>query len=462
MGATQTQEEKFIHMTQEPVPHLICELAGPTIISMLVTSFYNMADTFFVGQVGTSATGAVGIAFSVMAVIQAFGFFFGHGSGNYVSRKLGAQEFDEAAKMAATGFVSAFIMGLVIMAAGLAFLDPLCHMLGATDTILPYARSYLGFILIGAPYMTASLVLNNQLRFQGSAFYAMIGIASGAVINIVLDPIFIFVFHMGIGGAALATIISQFISFCLLIAGTRRGGNLRLDIRKFSPSLERYKIILNGGAPSLCRQGLGSVATACMNLMARPYGDAAIAAMSIVMRITQFAASVMIGFGQGFQPVCGFNYGAKKYGRVKEGFWFCVRVSTVFLCIMAVCGWFGAELLVTIFRKGDPDVIRYGTRALRLQCISFPLVGWITMCNMMMQTMGKGVRATILSMSRQGLFFIPLVLTLPAYDGLFGVQVSQPISDVVSFLVAIPLEIGVLREMTREMRAMEMESGITT
>ena len=231
MGATQTQEEKFIHMTQEPVPHLICELAGPTIISMLVTSFYNMADTFFVGQVGTSATGAVGIAFSVMAVIQAFGFFFGHGSGNYVSRKLGAQEFDEAAKMAATGFVSAFMMGLVIMVAGLAFLDPLCHMLGATDTILPYARSYLGFILIGAPYMTASLVLNNQLRFQGSAFYAMIGIASGAVINIVLDPIFIFVFHMGIGGAALATIISQFISFCLLIAGTRRGGNLRIDIR---------------------------------------------------------------------------------------------------------------------------------------------------------------------------------------------------------------------------------------
>ena len=265
MAAIQSQEEKFIHMTQEPVPHLICELAGPTIISMLVTSFYNMADTFFVGQVGTSATGAVGVSFSVMAVIQAFGFFFGHGSGNYVSRKLGAQEFDEAAKMAATGFVSAFIMGLVIMVVGLGNLEGLCRLLGATDTILPYAKDYLRFILIGAPYMTAALVLNNQLRFQGSAFYAMIGIASGAVVNIALDPLLIFVFHMGTAGAALATIISQFISFCLLFNGTRKGGNLRIDIRKFSPSLERYKIILNGGMPSLCRQGLGSVATTCIH-----------------------------------------------------------------------------------------------------------------------------------------------------------------------------------------------------
>ena len=449
MGATQTQEEKFIHMTQEPVPHLICELAGPTIISMLVTSFYNMADTFFVGQVGTSATGAVGIAFSVMAVIQAFGFFFGHGSGNYVSRKLGAQEFDEAAKMAATGFVSAFIMGLVIMAAGLAFLDPLCHMLGATDTILPYARSYLGFILIGAPYMTASLVLNNQLRFQGSAFYAMIGIASGAVINIVLDPIFIFVFHMGIGGAALATIISQFISFCLLIAGTRRGGNLRLDIRKFSPSLERYKIILNGGAPSLCRQGLGSVATACMNLMARPYGDAAIAAMSIVMRITQFAASVMIGFGQGFQPVCGFNYGAKKYGRVKEGFWFCVKVAAVFLLVIGALGFAFAPQLIALFRD-DPGVIAIGTVALRFQCVTFFFQAWITMSNMMLQTIGRTVPATFVAMARQGIFFIPLVWLLSLSPlGLLGVQMAQSVSDLLTLAAAVPIQLYVLRQMSQ-------------
>ena len=443
------QEEKVIKMTTTPVEKLICSLAGPTIISMLVTSFYNMADTFFVGRIGTSATAAVGIVFSVMAVIQAFGFFFGHGSGNYVSRKLGEQNFEEASKMAATGFVSAFIAGLGIMAVGLIFLEPLCYLLGATPTILPHAKAYMGVILLGAPYMTAALVLNNQLRFQGSAFYAMIGLTSGAVLNIALDPLLIYVFDMGVAGAAWATIFSQFVSFCLLFRGTRVEGNLHIKLRNFSPSVRRYKIILNGGAPSLCRQGLGSVSTACMNLMARPYGDAAIAAMSIVTRITNFAASVMTGFGQGFQPVCGFNYGAKKYRRVQKGFWFCVRVSTVFLLGMAILGWFGAQGLVSLFRK-DPEVIRYGTRSLRFQCISFPLIGWITMCNMMMQTIGKGFRASIMAMSRQGLFFIPLVIILSARMGFLGIQISQPISDVISFIVAIILQSSVLWEMNRE------------
>ena len=424
---------------------------------MLVTSFYNMADTFFVGKIGTSATGAVGIVFSVMAIIQAFGFFFGHGSGNYVSRKLGEKDFEEASRMAATGFVSAFLAGLVIMIVGLIFLEPLCYLLGATPTILPHAKSYLRIILIGAPYMTAALVLNNQLRFQGSAFYGMIGITSGAVLNIVLDPLFIYVFHMGVAGAALATIISQFVSFLLLLRGTGTGGNVHIDLRKFSPSIQRYKIIINGGSPSLCRQGLSSVSTACMNLMARPYGDAAIAAMSIVMRITNFAASIMTGFGQGFQPVCGFNYGARKFRRVQKGFWFCVRLSTVFLLGMSVLGWFGASGLVALFQREDQEVIAFGTRALRFQCISFPLLGWITMCNMMMQTIGKGVRASIMAMSRQGLFFIPLVIVLSSRIGFLGVQMSQPISDVLSFLVAIILQASVLREMNLQVKKEEAE-----
>ena len=453
----QKQEQKYIKMTTTPVEKLICSLAGPTIVSMLVTSFYNMADTFFVGKIGTSATGAVGIVFSVMAIIQAFGFFFGHGSGNYVSRKLGEKDFEEASRMAATGFVSAFLAGLVIMIVGLIFLEPLCYLLGATPTILPHAKSYLRIILIGAPYMTAALVLNNQLRFQGSAFYGMIGITSGAVLNIVLDPLFIYVFHMGVAGAALATIISQFVSFLLLLRGTGTGGNVHIDLRKFSPSIQRYKIIINGGSPSLCRQGLSSVSTACMNLMARPYGDAAIAAMSIVMRITNFAASIMTGFGQGFQPVCGFNYGARKFRRVQKGFWFCVRLSTVFLLGMSVLGWFGASGLVALFQREDQEVIAFGTRALRFQCISFPLLGWITMCNMMMQTIGKGVRASIMAMSRQGLFFIPLVIVLSSRIGFLGVQMSQPLSDVLSFLVAIILQASVLREMNLQVKKEEAE-----
>ena len=309
-------------MTQTPIPKLICQLAVPTIISMLVTSFYNMADTFFVGKINTSATAAVGVVFPLMAIIQAFGFFCGHGSGNYISRQLGAQNFEDASRMSATGFVTAFVLGLCILGVGFAFTDPLLYIMGSTETILPYARDYMRIILLGAPYMTASLVLNNQLRFQGSAFYSMIGITFGAVLNVGLDPLFIFVFDMGVAGAAWATILSQFVSFCLLIAGTFRGGNLKLNLRNFSPSLKYYKNIVKGGTPSLCRQGLGSFATICLNLMAGPYGDAAIAAMSIVTRITQFANSIVIGFGQGFQPVCGFNYGAKLYARVREGFWF--------------------------------------------------------------------------------------------------------------------------------------------
>lgn len=455
MGAEEQRQQKFDRMTKTPIPRLIGELAVPTIISMLVTSFYNMADTFFVGKINTSATAAVGIVFPLMAMIQAFGFFCGHGSGNYISRQLGAHNFEDASKMSATGFVSAFVLGLGILVVGFLFTDPLLHIMGSTETILPYARSYMRIILIGAPYMTASLVLNNQLRFQGSAFYSMIGITTGAVLNIVLDPLFIFVLDMGVAGAALATIISQFVSFCLLIAGTFRGGNLRLNLRDFSPSLKYYQNIVKGGAPSLFRQGLGSFATVCLNLMAGPYGDAAIAAMSIVTRISQFAASVVIGFGQGFQPVCGFNYGAKLFKRVQEGFWFCVKFCTSVLLVAAVCGWIFSPNLIDIFLKTDPLVIEYGSQALRLQALTFPLVGWITIANMMLQTIGKTVKASLLAMSRQFLFFVPVILTLPGFLGILGVQLSQPIADFCSFLLAVPLSISVLREMSHEQEQLE-------
>ena len=455
MGAEEQRQQKFDRMTKTPSPRLIGELAVPTIISMLVTSFYNMADTFFVGKINTSATAAVGIVFPLMAMIQAFGFFCGHGSGNYISRQLGAHNFEDASKMSATGFVTAFVLGLGILVVGFLFTDPLLHIMGSTETILPYARSYMRIILIGAPYMTASLVLNNQLRFQGSAFYSMIGITTGAVLNIVLDPLFIFVLDMGVAGAALATIISQFVSFCLLIAGTFRGGNLRLNLRDFSPSLKYYQNIVKGGAPSLFRQGLGSFATVCLNLMAGPYGDAAIAAMSIVTRISQFAASVVIGFGQGFQPVCGFNYGAKLFKRVQEGFWFCVKFCTSVLLVAAVCGWIFSPNLIGIFLKTDPLVIEYGSQALRLQALTFPLVGWITIANMMLQTIGKTVKASLLAMSRQFLFFVPVILTLPGFLGILGVQFSQPIADFCSFLLAVPLSISVLREMSHEQEQLE-------
>ena len=350
--------------------------------------------------------------------------------------------------MAATGFFFAMIAGLIICVTGLLFLEPLAYFLGSTDTILPYAKSYLSIILIGAPWMTASIVLNNQLRFQGSAAYGMVGISVGAIINIVLDPILIFGCNMGISGAALATIISQFISFCILLRQCTKGGNISIKFKNFVPSLHYLILISQGGLPSLGRQGLASLATICLNRAAGPYGDAAIAAMGVVQRITMFGGSAMIGFGQGFQPVCGFNYGAKLYTRVLQGFWFCVKVACVFLLGVSALGILFAPQLIALFRN-DPDVIAYGTVALRLQCMTYPLMCWIVMSNMMTQSMGKTVPATFLAVARQGLFFIPLVLILPRFLGFLGVQITQSISDILTFSCAVPIQISVIRGMKR-------------
>lgn len=438
-------------MLSEPVPHLVCQMAVPTIISMLVTSFYNMVDTFFVGRINTQATAAVGVVFSVMAFIQACGFFFGHGSGNYISRKLGAKEFDEANVMAATGFFTAFFTGIVAAVVGLCFLTPLARVLGSTPTILPYTKDYLRIILIGCPFMMSSLVLNNQLRFQGSASYAMVGIVTGGLLNMVLDPLLIFTCDMGVAGAALATILSQFVSFVLLFLMSRKGGNIRIEIRNFKPTWALYKEIFRGGVPSLCRQGLASIAQICLNHSAGTFGgvysDAAIAAMSIVGRISMFANSALIGFGQGFQPVCGMNYGAKQFGRVRQAFAFCVKYAAVFLVIVSAAGIIFAEPLVTCFRREDAEVIRIGTLALRLQCIVFPLNAWIVMSNMMLQSIGKAARASFVAAARQGIFFIPLIWILPQIFGLLGVQMCQTWSDILTFGVSVPMCVGVLREM---------------
>ena len=452
MPETEQEQKKFIRMTTAPIPKLICSLAVPTILSMMVTSFYNMADTFFVGKLGKAATGAVGVVFSLMAMIQALGFFFGHGSGNFISRKLGARRFEEASAMASTGFFSAFFFGCLLAVFGLIFLDPLTNLLGATPTIFPYARDYLRIILFGAPFMTSSLVLNNQLRYQGSAVYGMVGIVSGAVINIGLDPLFIFTFQMGTAGAALATILSQIVSFTLLLIGSARGSSLRISIRKVSLKFHTYVEIARGGLPSLCRQGLGAAAVVCLNLAAGPYGDQAIAAMSVVAKITNFAASALLGFGQGFQPVCGFNYGAKRYDRVIRAFWFCVKVSSLFLVVVSALGIVFAQPLVAVFQS-DPEVVEIGTLALRLQWASFPLFSFITLTNMMLQTMGKAAKASLLAMARQGLFFLPALWILTASLGLFGLQLSQTVADVLTFLLALPLGLSTLKRLSAAQRA---------
>ena len=437
-----TQEEKFTKMTTEPVQSLVGKLAVPTILSMLVTSFYNMVDTYFVGKINTSASGAVGVVFSLMAIIQAFGFMFGHGSGNFLARKLGEQKQEEAERIANAGFAFAFSFGIILAVTGLLNLDRLAYLLGSTDTILPYARSYMGPILVGAPWMMASIVLNNEIRYQGNAKTAMFGIMAGAVINIALDPILIFGFNLGIMGAAIATISGQLISFIILLLTTRRAGNIRITLKKNPFAFEYLWEIVSGGLPSLFRQGLASISTIMLNVVAKRVAgpvnaDAVIAGMSIVGKISMSLNSTVIGFGQGFQPVCSFNYGAAKYRRVKDAFLFSVKVCAgLMLVVGAICFIF-APYIVALFRKEDAMVIKVGSFALRAQCVTYVFGVWIILTNMLLQASGRAFGATVISSCRSGLCFIPVIMILPVFFGLTGVQISQAVADMIAFCISL-------------------------
>lgn len=445
-------EDNYNFLTHAPVHRVVLSMAVPTIISMLVTSLYNMADTYFVGKINTQCTAAVGVSFSVMAIIQAVGFFFGHGSGNYISRKLGARQTADAERMAATGFFFSVSVGGLIAIVGHLFLTQISVLLGSTPTILPYTERYLGIILLGAPFMTGSFTLNNQMRFQGNALFAMYGIVSGAVLNLGLAPLFIFVFGMGIAGAATATLISQICSFCILLAMTRRSRNIHIRLRNFTPSSAFMKEIVYGGTPSLSRQGLASVATIMLNVSAGAFGDAAIAGMSIVNRISYFVFSVIIGLGQGFQPLCGFCYGAGLYSRIREGYMYCVRIGTTFLTALAVVGFVFAHVIVEEFRS-DAAVVDIGAAAFRWQLSTFPLMATLVLTNMLLQTIRKPVRANLVAAARSGLFFIPLIVLLPRFFGLMGVEMCQAVSDVCAFALSVPLACSAFRDMRSATRA---------
>ncbi len=433
-------------MTETPVPKLIVKLAIPTIISMLVTAIYNTADTFFVGKISTEATAAVGLVFTIMALIQALGFFFGHGSGNYLSRMLGAGKNKEAGDMAATGFTLAIIMGIILAIVGNVFIDDLARIIGSTDTTLEDTRNYMRIILIGAPFMTGQFVINNQLRFQGSAVYAMAGLMCGAAMNMVLDPLLIFGFQMGVSGAAIATVMGQATSFVVLFIGSRKGENIKIHLKNVHINWHFIKEIINGGAPSLFRQGLAALSTLLLNKAAGSLGgDAAIAGMSVTTRVMMMMASALIGFGQGYQPVCSFNYGAGLKKRVREGYFFCVKYSTLFLIIVGAICFFNAPAIISVFRK-DPDVIAVGTVALKWQAATLPLSGCIVITNMMLQSIGKGVKASITASARNGIFFIPLILILPQIYGLFGVEITQAVADILSLAISIPLAYSELKK----------------
>ena len=448
MDIRSAQQDKFTRMTTAPIEALIWSMAAPSIVIMLIGHLYNMADTYFVGRLGTSATAGVGVALSLVMLTQAFGFFFGQGAGNYISRQLGARDTQAVSHMAATAFVSAFLFGLLMMGAGLLALDRLAFMLGSTETILPYARDYLRFILIALPWKTGSLVLNVILRFQGSPGYGMIGMVSGAVIGIGLTPLFIFGFGMGIAGAGLSTAIGQCIGCIVLLIGCRRGGNIPIQLRDFSPSFYLYREMFRGGFPSLCKQGFGGVSMIVVNHVAGAYGDAAVAAMTIIYRLALLGSSVIVGVGQGMQPIIGFNYGAERFDRVTKAFWFSVKVSTVFLTLLGGLYIFFATQIVAFFQN-DVYVIEIGMPALRFLSATFPLMGFYMMAGMILQTMGMTFKASLLAAGRNGIFIIIYVLTLPRFMGILGLQLSQPIADLSSFVLSVPLTMGVLWQMKK-------------
>lgn len=447
--ATQNRRE---YLTTTPIPKLILSLSVPTIISMLVTAIYNTADTFFVARVSsdhvvnTAATASVGLVFTVMALIQAMGFFCGHGSGNFLSRMLGAGNHKEANEMASTGFALSLILGVIFAVVGNIFIEEIAQFLGATSTTMQFTMDYMRIILFGAPFMMAQFVINNQLRFQGSAVYAMVGLMCGAVMNIVLDPLLILVFHMQVRGAAIATVMGQVTSFIVLLIGTSKGENIKLNIKNVHINGYYLKEIVNGGAPSLFRQGMAAIATLILNRTAGAIGsDAAIAGMSVAGRVMMMMASALIGFGQGYQPVCSFNYGAGLTKRVKEGFIFCVKYSTVFLVGIGVVCFIFAPDIIALFSK-NPMAMEVGVAALRFQACTLPLSGTIVISNMMLQSIGKGVKASIMASSRNGLFFIPMILILPPLLGILGVEMAQSCADVLSFGLAIPLAASELKK----------------
>ncbi len=438
---------QYIKMTQTPVAKLILSLGIPTTVSMLITNIYNMADSYFVSQVSLSAGGATSVVFGVMAILQAIGFMFGHGAGSNISRMLGSKHTEKANRYASMGFFGALLCGGAVMGFGLAFLEPFMRLLGSTDTILPYAMDYGRWILIAAPAMTTGCVLNNILRYEGKAALAMIGLTTGGILNMLLDPLFIFTFDMGISGAGLATALSQYISFAILFSMfLSKKTQSVIALRFLTKDMRVLWDIILTGLPSLARQGLSSASTMVLNIAAKPFGDAAIAAMGYVGRTSNLIFSVGLGIGQGFQPLAAFNYGAGKYSRVKKGSWFTLGFGAVFIGLLSAICYAFAPQIISLFRT-DAAVVEIGGDALRIMCLFLICLPISVVGNMLFQSIGKSVTALILSCIQSGLLFIPLCAVLSRIFGIKGIEFAQPIAYFFSAAISFPVMLRFLRRL---------------
>ena len=443
-AAEQAQYEKLVGT---PIPKLIPRLAVPTVLSMMITMLYNLADSFFVGRLGTSASASVGIVMSILATFQAFGFLFGHGAGAVVSRQLGRGEKEEANRTASTSFFFTLVIGFLLSAIGLLTLHPLMRLLGSTETILPYSVEYARWIFLSGTFFCSSCVLNNVLRYEGRAFYAMIGLVSGSVLNIFLDPLFIFGLHLGIRGAGMATALSQTISFLILLSMFLRGKTIshlsvrNVDLRHPATTVR----VLQNGFPSLVRQLLAMFGTTFLNIGARPYGDAAIAAMTIDGRVSMFLFAFVLGIGQGYQPVAAYNHGAGREDRVREGYWFTLLSSEAVVGILAILVMVFATPIVTFFRD-DPEVIRIGAGAMKFFGIAAFFQPMAVCTNMMFQSIGEARIATFLSALRSGLYYVPILLILPHFLGLLGIQSAVLWSDLLTAMTSFPFALRFFRK----------------
>lgn len=438
-------------MTETPMIQLILRLSAPTIISMLVSSIYNMADTFFVSQLGTSASAAVGVVFPLTAIIQAVGYMIGGGCGSRISIFLGEGNTEEADRTASSGIFASIIGGIILAVLCKIFMAPILRFMGATETILPYAESYANYILMGFPIMCASFVMNHLLRCQGKTALSMIGITTGGVLNMFLDPIFIFTFGLGIAGAAIATILSQAVSFVILLLFLlSKHSVLNIGFNKISWKFYIYSMIIRIGAPSFFRQSLASISSSLLNNRVADYGDSAVAAFSIVGRVSFIIMAVMLGVGQGFQPVAGYNYGARIFKRVRSAYKVTLLIGCSMMIAAACICFIFAPGIMAIFRPDDPEVIRIGTFVLRLQSVVLPLMSVTVSTNMLYQSLAKNREATFLSLTRQGLYFIPLIFILPSLLGFLGIQITQSISDILSMLTAIPFAVRFFRVLKQE------------
>ena len=446
IARTLTSEEQHRKMLQTPIPKLVLSLAAPTVASQLISIIYNTADTYFVSQISTSASAAVGVVFSLSSIIQAYGFGVAMGASSLISLRLGEKKDKDANGYASSGFLAEFVGGLLMLVFGLLFLEPLMRALGATETMLPHACAYGRIILMGAPIMCCSFILNCILRAEGAALFSMIGLCSGGLINIALDPLLIFSFDLGTAGAAIATVASQCVSFVILSIAFLRGRSIvQLRPKYVSRHPRDYVQIIAVGFPTIARQGMASLASALMNIQGAIYGDAAVAALTISNKIYLLVRNIMIGIGQGFQPVAGYNYGAGDRKRTREAFLFATKLGTV-ICILAagiiaafagnIIGWF----------RNDEQVITIGCAALLYACAVMPFMAYSTFVNQLYQCLGFKLLATVLASLRQGICFLPLIFILPHFLGLAGVQATQPASDLLTFFICIPFQIAFFRK----------------